>query len=379
MLSRKLEHWLHQHIFKVGWLATKNLQTTTILFYTFFLPGVFIYEVSYWLVAGVLNVHAKRSIRWPEKQDIAELKLNFVELAKDTSQFRLALITLAPLATGFFLVWAISNSILDIAGFLEIISTGRLNDISHGISYLTSAPDFWLWIYLLFTISNTMTPNLKHLRGLKIVLYVIAAITAVLIVIGVGNEVVMTMLLGPIAEALNLVAGTLSIIILIDLFFLVALGTIEAIIERFTGYSATFERGKLVALTRQQLLERKQTQAQRALKAPKKQPSITSIYELELPIPAGPDKEPPTPVSKVLPLIDEAPAKPAPTLEDSRRGPDMISTPGTTSSSPSPARIYTPPTPALISGDEDSPSTPQAKDHSDTDESPSDTGEDDSA
>ncbi len=85
---RRLERWLHQHIFKVGWLLTKNLQTTTILYYTFFLPGVVLHEFIYWLFAGFINVRAERAIAWPEAQAIAELRLNFIRLARNTGRIR---------------------------------------------------------------------------------------------------------------------------------------------------------------------------------------------------------------------------------------------------------------------------------------------------
>jgi hypothetical protein len=64
---------MHQHIFKVGWLVTKKLRTTTTLYYTIFLPGVFLHEIVLWFIAGILNVRAERAIAWPEQQAIGEL------------------------------------------------------------------------------------------------------------------------------------------------------------------------------------------------------------------------------------------------------------------------------------------------------------------
>ena len=61
-----LRRWLQQHVFKVGWLLTKNLQTTTILFYTLFLPGVILNQFVTWMAAGILNVRAERAIRGPK-------------------------------------------------------------------------------------------------------------------------------------------------------------------------------------------------------------------------------------------------------------------------------------------------------------------------
>src|SRR5215475_7197184 len=65
---RRLEVWLHQHIFKVGWLVTNKYQTTTILYYAFFLPGILLNQLTIWTIAGFLNVRAAHSIAWPEKQ-----------------------------------------------------------------------------------------------------------------------------------------------------------------------------------------------------------------------------------------------------------------------------------------------------------------------
>ena len=125
MLLRQLERWLHQHIFKVGWLITRSFQTTTILYYTFFLPGVFLHELSYWLTAGILNIQAKSSLQWPEPQEIAELDLSFVELSKNTSPVKLALITLAPIITGLVSVWFIANNILQFNSFFNNPEHGR--------------------------------------------------------------------------------------------------------------------------------------------------------------------------------------------------------------------------------------------------------------
>ena len=102
---------MHQHIFKVGWLLTQNYETTTILYYTFFLPGIILHEVIYWLVAGLLDVRAERSIKWPEKQEIGELRLNFVQLARRTGRIQRAIISSAPLIIGLVIVWLMATNI----------------------------------------------------------------------------------------------------------------------------------------------------------------------------------------------------------------------------------------------------------------------------
>lgn len=330
LLLRRLERWLHQHIFKVGWLLTKDFQTTTILYYTFFLPGVVLHELSYWLVAGILDIRAERAIQWPEKQEIAELRLNFIKLAKNISPLKLAIITLAPLTAGIATIWFIANNVIPLNEFLARISTGKLSDVTGGISFITSAPDFWLWIYLAFTISNTMMPNLRDLRGLRIVFVILLVVGVIFFLLGVGNEIVVTTLAGPVADALYVLASTLAIIIAIDVLVTAILGTIEAVIERITGNSATFENGRLIAMTRQELAEYKKKQSTRAIQPARRTPSAEtgtpSIYKLPLPIPGAPGKEAVTQSETVILAPPEKPLSPAP-FRDNRPGPNVITSP----------------------------------------------------
>lgn len=325
-LLRRLERWLHQHIFKVGWLLTKNFQTTTILYYTFFLPGVFLHEFVYWLMAGVFNVRAERAIRWPEKQEIAELRLNFIKLARNIGGLRLAIITLTPLAAGLAAIWFIANNILQLNRVMGIVQTGALDEWGAALARLTSAPDFWLWIYLLFAIGNTMVPDLKNLRGGRILLIVAVAVALVFVFMGLGDQVIIPLLIGPVASALSVISATFAILIAIDLFFVGVLGTFEAIFERITGDSATFEKGKLVARTRAEILEMRRKQSKAIEKRKERTPAETgppSFYRFPLPIPGPPGQEPVTPVQTTLLEPAQKPAL-ASGPRDDRAGPDMI-------------------------------------------------------
>jgi hypothetical protein len=296
---------------------------------------VFIHEVSYWLAAGIVNVHAKGSIQWPEAQEIAELDLSFVELEKNAHPFKLALITLAPIITGLVAVWFIANNILDFSAFFRLISSGELDDISTAVGNLTMATDFWLWIYLLFVIGNTMIPKLNNLKGFQGVLIAIAIAAGALILIGVGEPVVLSALTGPVADALNLLSGTFVIIILIDLLFVAALGTIEALIERATGHSAMFRRGKLVAMTRQEMLEARQRQARRDARALPKGTTQSqvkpSVYSQTFDVPGPPGEEP---VTQSETLVIGSPSTSALPRRDDRRAPDIIMAGNRTSTAP---------------------------------------------
>jgi hypothetical protein len=291
---RRLEGWLHQHMFKVGWLATKDFSTTTVLYYSLFLPGVALHEFTRWLVAGMLNVRAERAIRWPEKQEIGELHLDFVRLAKNTSAFKLAIISLAPLLVGMGIISFIANNVLLLDGVMAAIY-GETNDWGAAISRLLTTPDLWLWAYIILAISNTMMPEWKNLRGWRPILIALVIVIVALYLIGTGDVVLMALLGGPFANTLNTLALTFTVIIGIDLLATGILGGIESLIERITGDSATFQNGKLVAMRREEVIKLRQQQQEKEQKQQAKTRALPSgapsIYRFPLPVPPAPGRE----------------------------------------------------------------------------------------
>jgi len=295
---RQIERWLHQHIFKVGWLLSHNYETTTILYYTIFLPGVLLHEVIYWLMAGVLNVRADRAIQWPEKQEIGNLQLNFIKLSPKANPLKRAVIAATPLITGLLAIWIIAVNIFQLETVMTIAATGSLQDISNAISVLKSTPDFWLWFYISFTIANTMFPTIpKDMKGWWQIGGALVVILIALLILGIGQNLLsnLTLSLGQILNSLSLI---LMLTITINIIMVILLGAIESAIERITGHSATFQKGKMITMTREEVLKLKQEQQEKRLAAratPRRKTTVTapaSIYMLEFPIPGPPGQEP---------------------------------------------------------------------------------------
>ena len=159
-LFRWIERWLHQHIFKIGWLLSNSFQTTTVLYYIVFLPGIVLHEAVMWLAAGLLNVRAERAIGFPEPQEIGELRLNFIRIAEDTGRMKRLLVRLCPLAVGMAALWAIAAHVFQWEQLLALLADGSLEAWAAALATLTRTPDLWLWFYLAFVIANTMFPTL---------------------------------------------------------------------------------------------------------------------------------------------------------------------------------------------------------------------------
>jgi hypothetical protein len=310
---RQLERWLHQHIFKVGWLITKNFYTTTILYYTFFLPGIFVYEITYWITAGILDVRAERSISMPEKQEVGELHLNFVKLAKRAGSAKTRLIALSPLLTGLALLWVISSAKFDFQSTLDMVSVGTLEAFGDAIRNLTSTTDFWLWAYLLFAISNTMFPEKEAFKGVQWIAGAAIVVAIPFFFLGLGDQVVGGAITGPIADGLNLLSTIFVAVILFDVIAVGILALIENTIEYVTGDSATFRNGKMVVMTRQEAIAQRKQERRRQRSKQQRTTASTmtgqpSVYRFEFPMPGSPGSEP---VTQRPSAIVEPEAKPS--------------------------------------------------------------------
>ena len=308
-LFRRTERWLHQHIFKVGWLLTRNHQITAVLYGIVFLPGVLLRGATVWLAAGALNARVTRSLQLPQEQAIGQLELNFIRLPADAHPIKRAIIAAAPLATGLVVVWGIAVNAFALETVLGLAAPGQLDDAGRALSTLLAQADFWLWFYLAFTISNTMFPSpTRRWRALPILI--------ILLILAIGGQLLW--------NSLGLILGLIT---LINLFAVAVLGAIEAVIERISGHSATFEDGRMITLTRQQALarkeaERRQRQVDRSAPPDKTEAAVTSIYMLKLPIPGPPGQEPVSrnavtvvdaPDIKAIPPAPNKPPKSSPT------------------------------------------------------------------
>lgn len=335
VVLRRLETWLHQHIFKVGWLITKNYQTTTTLYYTFLLPGVVLHEFVYWLTAGFLNVRADRVFQWPQLQQIGKLELSFVKLAKNTSPFQTTIISVMPFVVGSLSIWLMANYVFRLPEILAIIAPGTLPDVMAGLRALLETTDFWMWFYLAFAIANTMTPDLRVLGGLRVMLPAAGVVTVLLVLLGVGDEILLGFIAERLAQVFNMLSGVFAVVIAIDLVVVGFLAVVENTIEIVTGDSADFRNGKLITMTREERIAQRRQEIERQRKAHARKressrdaktapPQTPSIYRLPLPIPGEPGEVPITPLQRVMVEDDDGSKLPQLKERAGRAGADVV-------------------------------------------------------
>jgi hypothetical protein len=297
------EQWIHRHMFGIGYLLTLDKAQATGFYYIIFFPGVLLHEIIQWLVAGALNVKVKKINPYPKTQENGTIRYDFVVIEK-TTRLNAMLIGGLPFVIAGAIVYYISTEILQLDALLVAFGTGDLREIGQGITDLLSTGDVWLWLYLLFTVSNGMIPTKEDRQGWLLILGAGFAITIAFVFLGF-NVFVEETLSGPVAHALELVSTALSAILFIDVAFILFLGLVEDALERYRGQKMDYNAGR-------QFTKKGEQPREPGSNIPlPKGTLLPSVYQIDLPVPPIPAKRTPKP-QPATPAAPSFSARPAP-------------------------------------------------------------------
>lgn len=228
-----LQRSLQREIQAVFLLITRQPDISMALFSLLFLPGVFLHESSHFITAQVLGVRTGRFSIIPRKMEGGRIRLGYVETAQ-TDFFRDAMIGVAPLITGGLFVAFAGVYRLGLDTIWVSIIQGQLNAISQTIKSAATQPDFWLWFYLVFTVSSTMMPSEADRRAWIPVILLIASLLGITLIIGIGPWII-TNFGKAFQTMMNAITLVFGVTVMIHLIFLPPTWLIRKIISRIVG------------------------------------------------------------------------------------------------------------------------------------------------
>jgi hypothetical protein len=228
-----LPRLLQREIQAVFLVVTRQPDLSTSLFALLFLPGVLLHESSHFIMAQVLGVRTGRVSLIPKKIGDGRLRLGYVETAQ-TDIFRDALIGIAPLLTGGIFVALVGVYRLGLNTVWSSLIQGHLAAISQALSTIIKQPDFWLWFYLVFTVSSTMMPSASDRRAWLPIVIMVAGLLGLILLVGLGSWLMTRLELG-ILTAINAVSTVFGITILIHLLTLPPTWVFRKLLSRLTG------------------------------------------------------------------------------------------------------------------------------------------------
>lgn len=153
-----LQRLLHREIQIIFYLLTRNKPLTIAIFSMIFFPGVFLHELSHFLMAKLLGVRTGKFSLLPKSLDTGHLQLGYVE-TEQTDILRDSLIGLAPIIVGTLFVAYAGFVQLRLDTLWHVFSNGQSELFWMGLRLLPTVPDFYLWFYLTFAVSSTMLPS----------------------------------------------------------------------------------------------------------------------------------------------------------------------------------------------------------------------------
>src|SRR5512147_1491563 len=136
-----LQRLLHREIQAVFLILTRSPQITMGVFSFIFLPGVFLHELSHFLMAKILRVPTGRFSIFPQPLPDGRLQLGYVETAR-ADIVRDSLIGAAPLIFGTLFVAYVSVYQLDLRVLWDVLRNGQINLFWMGVGALPRVKDF---------------------------------------------------------------------------------------------------------------------------------------------------------------------------------------------------------------------------------------------
>ncbi|MBL7162742.1 MAG: hypothetical protein ISS57_09055 [Anaerolineales bacterium] len=214
-----LQRALHREMQAVFLLLTRRVDIALVIFSMIFLPGVLLHEASHYLMAKILRVRTGRFSLIPQRLGDGRLLLGYVETAP-TDILRDALIGAAPLMTGGLFVAYAGRTRLGLLSLWDALSSLDLATAIDGFSFVHDRPDFWLWFYLIVTVSSTMLPSSTDRRAWLPLIVVVALLLGLGILVGVGPWMLEN-IAPPVNEALRASAVVLAMSAAIHLVVLI--------------------------------------------------------------------------------------------------------------------------------------------------------------
>ncbi len=244
LLLLLMQRWIHRHLHGVSMLLTRRADWAVIIYSLVLLPGVFLHELSHWLMATLLRVRTGSFSLIPRRQPDGSIVLGYVEYFKGPSlgPVRESLVGGAPLIAGTAVILLIGYKIFGVTDLTVAIQSGDLAQLTLAFQQTLATNDVLVWLYLLFAVSNAMMPSPADRRAWPGFLLTLAAVSAVVYLLGL-TDVILSELSMPFSTAVSYLGTAFTLSIAVDILFMLLIALVEGLVGRILGVSVVYGTG----------------------------------------------------------------------------------------------------------------------------------------
>jgi len=228
-----LQRLLHREIQSVLLIATRDANITMGIFSIIFLPGVFLHELSHFVMAKILRVPTGRFSIFPQSLPDGRLQLGYVETSR-SDIVRDSLIGASPLIVGTLFVAYVAVERFQMRILWDLLRNGQLNLFWMGMGALPTAHDFYLWFYLVFAVSSTMMPSESDRHAWLELLLSTGILFALTLLFGAGPWM-LNNLAPRISSFLGFVAAIFALISFVHMLLILPTALLHKLLARLTG------------------------------------------------------------------------------------------------------------------------------------------------
>jgi hypothetical protein len=159
-----LGRWVTRQVQTIGWLLTGNASVTMIGYYLLMFPGILLHELSHYITARILGIKVTDFSLGPRRRKNSKtVELGSVSVYSGGT-IPDSLIGVAPFIAGTAVLLLVSFMVFDVGALGRVWVAQGWRGFFNTVAVLPKTPDFWLWLYVIFAVSNAMMPSAADRR-----------------------------------------------------------------------------------------------------------------------------------------------------------------------------------------------------------------------
>lgn len=236
-----VSRWISKHIQALGWLIAGDADGAVVALWIVLLPGIMLHEWSHWLVAKVLGMAVKPPDLYPRRRG-KHIRLGSVTVTSGGHLLD-SLVGLAPFLFGGLAILILGSTVFDLASIVAGVDAQGWQGAWDGVLATLRVQDAWIWLYLIFAISNSMFPSPSDSEPVRPVL-LFGGLLAGLALIAGWNPSLSTDTVNRANQVLLVLAQAFTFTLVVDLFCGVIILVLEHIVGAIKGQRVVFENSK---------------------------------------------------------------------------------------------------------------------------------------